>query len=197
MSTSSNGTMHRLLQFVCLSACGIGLATAAGAARIPAEAKAKQRHLEEVFEEASVDGSPIRPWINSDIEIAGKLVHPRLRQSAVVLTMANERALRAGPSLVPGTAKIGTAGVSVISAHRETHFAFLRYAKVGDDLQASGADGVMRNYRITKIEVVDDERLALPATGANNMLVLYTCYPFQAHRDPDRRYVVFAEAVGG
>lgn len=181
-----------ILRALCLGLFTVGVVTTVSAARLPYEAAKKQRVLEQAYAETVAHGTPTRPWKRSDIAVAGKLVYPRLRQSLVVATTGSEEALRAGPSLIPDTAPIGTPGASVISAHRETHFAFLRHARVGDLIQAAGTDGKLRDYRVTGIEVVDVDDIAVPQGLRENRLLLFTCYPFTSLRLDDRRFVVHA-----
>ena len=64
---------------------------------------------------------------------------------------------------------------------------------MGDTVQAAGADGTLRDYRVTKIEVVDVDDLAMPQGLRESQLVLFTCYPFNSLKLDDRRFVVHAE----
>ena len=178
---------------ICLGLVTVGVVTAVSAARLPFEAAKNQRVLEHAYAETVEAGTPVKPWKRSDVAVAGKLVYPRLRKSLVVVTTGSEEALKAGPSLIPDTAPIGAPGASVISAHRETHFAFLRHARVGDRIQAAGSDGQLRDYRVTTIEVIDVDDLTVPIGQSDSSLVLFTCYPFMSTRLDDRRFVVRAE----
>ena len=192
LAKPSRGT---ILQALFLALFVGGIVTTVSAARLPYEAEKKQRVLERAYVESVENGTPAQPWRKSDIAVAGKIVYPRLRKSYVVVTTGTEEALKAGPSLIPGTAPIGTPGASFISAHRETHFEFLRHAKVGDTIRAAGSDGEMREYRVTRTEVVDIDELSAPASPNENRLVLFTCYPFGSLRIDDRRWAVHAELV--
>jgi sortase A len=185
----------KALQAACVALCCIGIATAGAAAYVPYEAREKQRHLERVFERGVENGDIETPWKSSDLQVAGKLSYPRLRESAVILTSATEKALRAAPSLVPGTANIGEAGTSVIVAHRETHFAFLRSAKVGDVIKAAGRDGVEREYRVSRLQIVDADDFVVPVGISDNRLALMTCFPFNFTGISKRRFVAHAELV--
>lgn len=177
---------------MCVTLCVIGIATAASAAYVPIEAEVKQRHLHRVYTQGVDDGTIRKPWAYSDLEIAGKLVHPRLRQSAVILASGTEEALRAGPALEPNSPGIGEAGTSIIAAHRETHFAFLKHVRVGDKIVAAGTDGKMRDYRVTKTEVIESDALAIAVGLRENRLILYTCYPFESQYPGSERFVVHA-----
>lgn len=163
------------------------------AARLPYDAYQKQRVLERAYAQGVKSGTAVRPFADSQIAVAGKLVYPRLNQSLVVVDTDSMEALDAGPALLPGTALIGEPGTSVLSAHNDLHFEFLRRARVGDVIEAAGPDGRMRSYRVTRTEIVDKDAFAVPMGSAGNALALYTCYPFNAARAGDRRFVVHAE----
>lgn len=195
MKRFANMRSGAVLQVLFLGLFTIGVITAVSAARLPHEAKKKQRQLEEAYSQTIAGEAPTMPFAKSDVAVAGKIIYPRLRKSYVVVTTGTEEALKAGPSLIPGAAPIGKPGVSFISAHRETHFAFLRHARAGDTIQAAGADGTMRDYRVTKTEVVDIDDLSAPASPGENRLVLFTCYPFQSFKLDDRRFAVHAELI--
>ena len=182
-----------ILQLACVALIALGTITAVSAARLPFEARYKQSVLERAYEDGVASGTPERPFARSEIAVAGKLVYPRLRQSLVVTTTGTEEALEAGPSLVTGTAPIGLPGTSLITAHNDTHFAFLQRARVGDTIEAAGPDGRMRSYRVTRTEVIDADDLAITMGTTDNRLALYTCYPFRVMRATDRRFVVHAE----
>lgn len=188
-------TKRGLATAACLSLCGAGLVTAASATFVPLEARYQQSKLEQLYERGIADGLIKAPFRNSDIEIVGRITYPRLRNSAIVLSTGTEEALDAGPSLAPGSPLIGQPGTSVIAAHRETHFAFLRKARVGDIVEASDTSGVTRTYRVTEIEIADADEIMIPQSRSENRLLLYTCYPFGSRRLTDERFAVHAELV--
>ncbi|HET7360128.1 MAG TPA: sortase, partial [Rhodanobacteraceae bacterium] len=66
----------------------------------------------------------------------------------------------------------------VISAHRDTQFAFLRELRVGDTLTLDDARGLQR-YRVVGMRVADSRR-ARPHAAHAGALLLVTCYPFDA-----------------
>ena len=66
----------------------------------------------------------------------------------------------------------------VISGHRDTHFAFLQTLAPGDAIELDAPDGT-RRYRVTALRVADTRREAL-ALGADDALLLVTCWPFDA-----------------
>lgn len=83
----------------------------------------------------------------------------------------------------------------MLSAHRDTHFRFLRDLAVGDALTIERPDGVEVRYRVRETRVVDRRDLVLPRHAPTPMLTLVTCYPFDAvTTGGPLRYVVVATA---
>ena len=72
-----------------------------------------------------------------------------------VLDEAHARTLAFGPAHLGNTAAPGAAGNSVIVAHRDTHFAFLRTLEVNDAIDLESRDGRRSRYRVREMRVVD------------------------------------------
>ena len=53
-----------------------------------------------------------------------------------------------------GTPDAGERGVAVYSAHRDTHFAFLKNVVIGDEIDVTRSDGRKFRYRADKTSVV-------------------------------------------
>jgi sortase A len=152
------------------------------------------QHLIRGAWEKTLDGArEVKPWAWADTWPVARLVAPRIGADVYVLAGASGRTLAFGPGHMPGTAAPGEPGNAVISAHRDTHFAFLRELTPGDELLVETPAGVRRRFYVTATEVVDkhDLRVLLPEGSAE--LTLVTCYPFGAidPRGP-LRYVVRA-----
>jgi sortase A len=114
----------------------------------------------------------------------------------LVLAGASGRTLAFGPGHLHGSALPGDAGNAVITAHRDTHFRFLRAINPGDELVVERAGGGTRHFRIRGAYVTDYRDLHLPRDTAVPTLTLVTCYPFDAlNPGGPLRYVVVAEAA--
>ena len=97
-----------------------------------------------------------------------------------MLAGASGRNMAFGPTHVDNTAALGTRSNSVVSGHRDTHFAFLEHLEPGDELVLSTPDALDRLYRVETIDVVDEwDRWVLEPTEETT-LTLVTCYPFDA-----------------
>jgi sortase A len=116
--------------------------------------------------------------------------------SVYVLDEAQPRALAFGPAHLGGTANPGDAGNSVLVAHRDTHFAFLRHVAIDDEIDIETRRGQRVRYRVREAFVVDKEDMAVAEPVDGTRLTLVTCWPFDAIRPGTRlRYVVVADRV--
>jgi sortase A len=80
----------------------------------------------------------------------------------------------------------------VIAAHRDTHFALLRNVTRGDVVRIRDRRGVESEYRIVDLKIVDKHQQ--PRVGGKSVLLLSTCYPFDAITPGGPlRFVVVAE----
>lgn len=163
---------------------------------IHAKALLAQHLIERSWSAARLDGTARRPWPGADLRPVARLSVPSRGIELFVLDAASARALAFGPAHVGGTAAPATWGNTVIVAHRDTHFAFLRHLAVDDEIDVEGARGAAARYRVREVAVVDrgESRLLDAADAAQ--LTLITCYPFDALLPGTRlRYVVIADRV--
>jgi sortase A len=176
----------------CITLCVGGLAVAASGAAVPIQAKVAQVMLENAYAKTVATGEAQKPWGSADMAAIGKISMPRLGVSEIILSAGSVEAMRAGPTLMPRSAEIGAPGTSVIAAHRDTHFAFLKDVRVGDVIEASGTDGMKLTYRVTSMKVVHADKFTVDKALTQNELALSTCYPFGSLRGGKKRYVVRA-----
>jgi sortase A len=177
------------------------LALAAGhgarAAWIEAKARLAQHLVRAAWERAQQGASDARPWPWADTRPVARLVVPGQRVDLFVLAGSSGRTMAFGPGHVSGTARPGEPGNSVVSGHRDTHFAFLRRLREGDEILVERPDGRWVRYAVRAARVVDrrDTRVLADDPGETR-LTLLTCWPFDALRPGGRlRYVVTAVSV--
>jgi sortase A len=182
---------------MCITLLAIaGAATFGGGAYIYAKAQLAQWLLHAAWTEARETGAPVKPWPWADTHPVARLVAPAQDADVLVLAGASGRTLAFGPGHLDGSALPGDAGNAVITAHRDTHFRFLRAVGPGDELVVERAGGGMRHFRIRGTYVADYRDLKLPRDTAVPTLTLVTCYPFDAlNPGGPLRYVVVAEAA--
>lgn len=138
-----------------------------------------------------------KPWPWADTWPVARISVPGRDIERFVLAGANGRSIAFGPGHVFGTPLPGEAGNSVIGAHRDTHFAFLRDVRPGEEIVVQKSVSGIRRYRVTGSEIVDKrETRVLAQAPGETRLTLITCYPFDALRaGGPLRYVVTAKAI--
>lgn len=173
---------------------GTGLWQLGAASVIHAKAWLAQVLLERAWADTLAGQARVRPWPWADIAPVARLQVPDLGIDQIVLAGANGRTLAFGPAHLDGTAPPAKAGHSVLTGHRDTHFAFLRNLRVGSELRLQGRDGAWRRYRAREARVIDARHAWLGSGGGRHALTLVTCYPFDAlEPGGPLRYVVSAE----
>src|SRR5512143_1063182 len=119
----------------------IGLILFGQGSYIHAKARLAQMLLERAFAETIATGHPTKPWSWADTWPVARIEVKRLHASTIVLAGSSGQALAFGPGHVERTPDAGERGVAVYSAHRDTHFAFLKNVVVGDAIDVTRQDG--------------------------------------------------------
>jgi len=165
----------------------------AGAAWIHAKATLAQHLIASAWESAK-EGGPARPWPWADTRPVARLTVPSRGIELYVLAGTSGRSLAFGPGHVDGTALPGSAGNSVIVAHRDTHFAFLRHLHEDEEIAVEDARGRTTRYRVREVAIVDRHQTRLLDAADSPQLTLITCWPFDAVRPGStQRFVVIAD----
>ena len=121
-----------------------------------------------------------RPWPWADTWPIARLRVPDRGIDLYVLADASGRSLAFGPGLVSGSAAPGSSGNSIIAAHRDTHFSFLRQLPIGTHVRLQTVDGREHLYRVSDEQILDVRRDYLDVGAPGTTLTLLTCYPFDA-----------------
>ncbi len=173
-----------------------GLAAFGQGAYILAKAQVAQVLLHRAWDRTRTTGLPAKPWPWADTHPVARLTAPGHGADVLVLAGASGRTLAFGPGHLDGSAQPGDTGNAVITAHRDTHFRFLKDVATGDEIVVERPDGAAKRFRVLTSYVADHRTLNLPRDAATPTLTLVTCYPFDAF-DPGGplRYVVVAEVV--
>jgi sortase A len=178
----------------------LGAIFIAQALYIPAKAVLAQILLERAFARTIATGVPQRPWPWADMTPEARLLVPRLGIDAIVLTGASGQAMAFGPGRMPNTRPLGAPGTTIIAAHRDTSFSFLKALVPGDVIDAETADGKHHRFRVAASRIVRANASGLdPADAgpAGARLALVTCYPFDGVLHSPWRYVVIADRILG
>lgn len=165
------------------------------AAWLHAKAALGQQLLQRAWHQAQAGGGAAKPWPWADTHPVARLRAPAQNVELLVLAGASGRTLAWGPGHVASSAAPGAPGTSILTGHRDTHFAFLRDVRPGDALDVETAGGTTLRYRVERTLVADHRALRLPADERAATLALVTCYPFDAIDPGTRlRYAVIARA---
>ena len=192
---SGKGLERLLLALIVILVCA-GLWQAGSGAWIHLKARLAQVLMAQAWARTLAGSAAASPWPWADTWPVARLRVPRLDVELYVLAGASGRTLAFGPGHLHGTAAPGTAGNSVISAHRDTHFAFLRDLRPGDELILETPDGSVSHYTVDETQVVDRDAMEVLEGNEAPRLTLVTCYPFDALRpNSPLRYVVGARGI--
>jgi sortase A len=173
----------------------IGLILFGQGAYIHAKAMLAQVLLERAFEQTVATGRETKPWSWADTWPVARIEVKRLGSRAIVLAGSSGQALAFGPGHVERTPDAGERGVAVYSAHRDTHFAFLKNVAIGDEIEVTRGDGQHFRYRVDGTSVVRFDDSGIDALADGYHLVLSTCWPFNALTSGPDRYLVHASMI--
>lgn len=162
---------------------------------IRAKAEVAQILLDRAWEETLTTGRPTKAWSWADTWPIARITFPRLHETAIVLADGGGEALAFGPAHVAASVEPGAQGTSVIAAHRDTHFSFIKDLKPGDLVELTTKTGRKLTYRMTGSAIVHAQASGIAPRGKTPRLALVTCYPFDGVQRGPLRYIVFAEAV--
>ena len=164
-------------------------------AYIHAKALLAQVLLERAFAATLASGHPVKPWRWADTWPVARIEVKRIGASAIVLAGSSGQALAFGPGHVELTPDAGERGVAVYSAHRDTHFAFLRNVRIGDEIDVTRDDGKTFRYRADGSSVVRFDASGIDPLTDGYELVLSTCWPFDALTSGPERYLLHATLI--
>ena len=174
----------------------IGLTLFAQGAYIHAKALVAQVLLERAFEKTIATGHETKPWSWADTWPVARIEVKRLHAGVIALAGSSGQALAFGPGHVERTPEAGERGVAVYSAHRDTHFAFLKNIVVGDEIGVTRHDGRTFRYQVDATSVVRFDASGIDPLAEGHELVLSTCWPFDALTQGPERYLVHATMLG-
>ncbi len=183
------------LRWAAVALALLGLWAGVGGGWIAAKAALAQVLLRAAWAETSAGAGPARPWPWADTWPVARLRAPRLGVDQIVLAGASGRTLAFGPAHLGASAPPVSAGNTVLSGHRDSHFRFLAELRPGDAITITAPDGRARAYRVTATQVVHKDAARFPLAVDRPRLTLVTCWPFDAVvPGGPLRYVVVAEA---
>ena len=120
-------------------------------------------------------------------------------------TLVLNRASAANLGMLPCTARRGTAlsgepcdGLSLVMAHRDTHFRGLRLIRPGHTISLQRTDGSHAVFVVKETEILSPDRAAsrISEKAGEPWLVLMTCHPFYYVGPAPNRFLVWAYPSG-
>ena len=172
-----------------------GLVLLGQGAWIHAKALLAQVLLERAFAETLATGRNVKPWSWADTWPVARIEVKRIGASAIVLAGSSGQALAFGPGHVELTPDAGERGTAVYSAHRDTHFRFLKEVTMGDEISVTRRDGRTFRYRVNATSVVSFDQSGIDPLADGHKLVLSTCWPLDAATQGPMRYLIHADMI--
>ena len=188
-------TQQRMAAFAAILLLSGGVVLGGHGLFLRGKAMVAQMLLERACAQTMATQRPVKAWSWADTWPVARISFPRLGRAAIVLEDGGGDALAFAPAHVAATPLPGENGTSVIAGHRDTHFAFIRHVKVGDEVDVTTRAGKTVVFRVTGSAIVHAQASGIDAQGASPRLALVTCYPFDALGRAPLRYVVFADEV--
>ena len=164
-----------LISLLLVAAVIVGFGNAAW---ITIKAELAQVLIEKAWAETLQTSAEVKPWHWTDTWPVGRLVHPKSDTNLYILEGSQGNALAFGPGRHINSGELGSE-TSVIGGHKDTHFAFLEKANIGDALQLQTSDEIWHPYRISAKRIVDIKKQTMNIQLNQKRLYLVTCYPFQ------------------
>jgi sortase A len=164
---------------------------------IYAKAELAQYLLVSAWEESKQTQQPVKPWPWADTWPVARLRVAKHKVDLIVLAGDSGRTLAFGPGHNFGSVLPGDIGNSIISAHRDTHFEFLKHMSAGDEIIIENQQGITKRFTVSNTHVIDSRDAYIPTDYENAALTLVTCFPFDsiAAGGPLRFVVVAIESA--
>ena len=184
--------------FVVLGCCLIilGLVGITKASLMPIKAIIGQHYLEVAWKESLKSNKLSKPWKSADFYMIGELKVPKLKVSRVILNSVSGEAMAWSIGRVTSLGNAIDKQPIILAGHRDSHMQFMSELNIGDKIELTMSDGLLKTYIISGTEVSDKPEVALsPVTLGSESLILTTCWPFNAMKSGDQRYLIFADKV--
>jgi len=179
--------------------CGLiilGLFGIAKASLMPIKAIIGQHYLEVAWKDSLKNNKLSKPWKSADFYMIGELIVPKFKISRVILNSVSGEALAWSIGRVNNVGYSSSRGPIILAGHRDSHMQFMSKLNIGDKIELMMTDGVLKTYEISQLEVSDKPELKISKTSINDeSLVLTTCWPFNASRSSQQRYIVVAQSI--
>jgi len=187
--------MHRKL-FIAIgcSLMFLGIFGIAKAGFMPIKAIIGQHYLKVAWQESLRNNMLSKPWRSADFYMIGELKVPKLKVSRVILNSVSGEAMAWGIGRVTNLNHALDKQPIILAGHRDSHMQFMSELKIGDKIELTMSDGLLKTYIISRVEVSDKPEITLSSLSlGRESLVLTTCWPFDSIKSGDQRYLIFAD----
>jgi len=168
----------------------------ASAFYIPAKAVIAQSLLQNAWQRTLAGEQNVKPWPWARTWPVARMKVPELGVDQIILGNDKGSSLAFAPGRQVKTFFDKSSGITMISAHRDTHFRFLKNMELGYHIFLQDEAGEVQQYQVEDIQIVDSRNMGIQAPLNGNWLTLVTCFPFDTITSHGPlRYVVFAEAI--
>jgi len=168
----------------------------AAAGYIHVKAYVAQQLLVLAWDKTLQGNQKVKPWSWSDSWPVARMQVPAHNKDLIILAGDSGRNLAFAPGYRLSTVKPGEPGLSMISAHRDTHFSFLKNLQLGEEILITTEQHKTVFYKISLLKVVHQSNVKINTTASEKTLVLITCYPFDSvYPQTEYRYLVYAQQI--
>lgn len=147
---------------------------------IQAKALLAQYYIEDAWHTTLETSEPQKPWSWADTEVVMKMHVPSLGKEIYILEGDTGSSLAFAPGHSSASFLPKDNGTVMVSAHRDTHFSFLKQLKQGDEVILQDKNKQLYYYTMTQAKVIDTKKDTIPIYSGIDELVLVTCWPFDA-----------------
>ena len=179
--------------------CGLiilGVFGIAKASLMPIKAIIGQHYLEVAWKDSLKSNKLSKPWKSADFYMIGELIVPKLKISRVILNSVSGEALAWSIGRVNNVGSSSSRGPIILAGHRDSHMQFMSKLNIGDRIELIMADGVLKTYLISQLEVTDKPELEITNSSIKkDNLILTTCWPFVSLKPGQQRYIIIADFI--
>ena len=184
--------------FIVLGCCLIilGIVGITKASLMPIKAIIGQHYLEVAWKESLKSNKLSKPWKSADFYMIGELKVPKLKVSRVILNSVSGEAMAWSIGRVTNLNHELDKQPIILAGHRDSHMQFMSELNVGDKIELKMSDGVLKTYIVSGTEVSNKPEVGLSLVSlGRESLVLTTCWPFNAIKSGEQRYLIFAQST--
>ncbi len=148
--------------------------------RIYLKAILAQILLQNAWSQTKNGQGQVKPWPWADFYPIARLQVAALDADMIVLAGSTGPTVAFGPGHMLSSANPGEDDNTVIVAHRDTHFNFLKEIAIGERILLTTPDGETHRYRVSETQVLHQSSTDVLERKGIKVLTLITCWPFDA-----------------